>query len=363
MWLGTYERDYPRARVLVRGLREIGVEVVEHHRPVWERQRHKAGAFLRPGPLARAGLGYARAWAGLAREVSHEGRVDAVVAGYPAQPDAVPAWCVARARGVPLVVDMMISLVDTLAGDRGRADRVTAAALAGVDRLSLRLADLVMADTAAGADWLAERFDVPRGRIAVVPVGAEPDRFPCLPEPDGPPRALFYGKLAPLHGVATVIEAARAPSTPPLRLIGDGQLGPWLEAELARDRPAGLTWERWLPYEELGAAVAGSAICLGVFGASAKAARVVPNKVWQAMAAGRPVVTADTPGAREQLEDGRTALLVPPGDAPALAGALARLAGDRALRASIGSAARAAYLERGAPAAVATRLRDALASL
>ena len=363
MWLGTYERDYPRARVLVQGLREIGVEVVEHHRAVWERRRHKAGAFLRPGPLARAGLGYARAWGGLAREVSHEGRVDAVVAGYPAQPDAVPAWCVARARGVPLVVDMMISLADTLGGDRGRADRATVAALAGIDRLSLRLADLVLADTAAGADWLAGRFGVPRGRIAVVPVGAEPDRFPCVPEPAGPPCALFYGKLAPLHGVATVLEAARAPSSPPLRLIGDGQLGPWLEAELAREPPAGLTWERWVPYEELGAAVAGAAICLGVFGTSAKAARVVPNKVWQAMAAGRPVVTADTPGAREELEDGRTALLVPPGDAPALAGALARLAGDRALRASIGSAARAAYLERGAPAAVATRLRDALASL
>jgi glycosyltransferase involved in cell wall biosynthesis len=363
MWLGTYERDYPRARVLVRGLREIGVEVVEHHRPVWERQRHKAGAFLRPGPLARAGLGYARAWRGLAHEVARERRVDAVVAGYPAQPDAVPAWCVARARRVPLVVDMMISLADTLAGDRDRADRAVAAALAGIDRLSLRLADLVMADTETGAAWLAERFDVPRERIVVVPVGAEPDRFPYLPEPAGPPHALFYGKLAPLHGVGTVIEAARAPSSPPLRLIGDGQLGPWLEAELARDRPAGLAWERWVPYEELGAAVAGAAICLGVFGTSPKAARVVPNKVWQAMAAGRPVVTGDTPGAREELDHGRTALLVPPGDAPALAAALARLAGDRALRASIGSAARSAYLQRGAPAAVATRLRDALASL
>ncbi len=165
--------------------------------------------------------------------------MDAVVAGYPAQPDAVPAWCVARARRVPLVVDMMISLSDTLAGDRGRADRASAAALAGIDRLSLRLADLVMADTETGAAWLVERFDVPRERIVVVPVGAEPDRFPYLPEPDGPPHALFYGKLAPLHGVGTVIEAARAPGSPPLRLIGDGQLGPWLEAELAPRPPRG----------------------------------------------------------------------------------------------------------------------------
>ena len=48
-------------------------------------------------------------------------------------------------------------------------------------------------------------------RIAVVPVGAEPARFPALPAPPGPPQALFYGKLAPLHGVATVLAAARRP--------------------------------------------------------------------------------------------------------------------------------------------------------
>ena len=56
---------------------------------------------------------------------------------------------------------------------------------------------------------------------------------------------------------------------------------------------------------------------------------MVPNKVWQAMAVGRPVVTADTPAVREVLEDGLTALLVPAGDPDALASALGRLAGDR----------------------------------
>jgi glycosyltransferase involved in cell wall biosynthesis len=362
MWLGTYECDYPRARVLVQGLREIGEDVVERHRAVWERDRHKAGAFLAPVPLVRAGARFAGAWAGLAVEAARERGVDAVVAGYPAQPDALPAWVAARAHRARLVVDMMISLADTLAGDRALAGRGAARVLAGVDRVTLRLADLVMADTAANADWLAERFGVPRARIAVVPVGAEPDRFPVAPAPAGPPTALFYGKLAPLHGIATVLEAARRPGVPAIRLIGDGQLGDWLSGELERERPPGLTWERWVPYERLGAEVAGAAICLGVFGTSEKAARVVPNKVWQAMAAGRPVITADTPAAREELEDGRTALLVPAGDPDALAGALARLAGDAQLRERMGRAAHEAYLARGAPAAVAVRLRDALAA-
>jgi glycosyltransferase involved in cell wall biosynthesis len=82
-----------------------------------------------------------------------------------------------------------------------------------------------------------------------------------------------------------------------------------------------------------------------VFGGSEKAARVVPNKVYHAMSVGRPVITADTPAAREVLEDGRTALLVPAGDAPALAAAMRRLDEDAELRSRLGAAARERFLE------------------
>ena len=53
---------------------------------------------------------------------------------------------------------------------------------------------------------------------------------------------------------------------------------------------------------------------------------MIPNKAFQALACGTPLVTADTPAARELLVDGESALLVPAGDPEALAAAVRRLA-------------------------------------
>ncbi len=358
MWLGTYERDYPRTRVLIDGLSARGVEVVECHRPVWERQTHKAGGFLRPMSLIAAGL---RMVAPGRRCRSRRPAVGRWTwcRRLPGSTRCGAGLVVAKAKRAPLVVDMMISLADTLAGDRGVAGRGAAGVLAGIDRVTLRLADLVLATRRPARDSCTSGSAC-RGGASWWSRGGRAGAFRPAPPPAGPPHVLFYGKLSPLHGVATVLEAARMPGVPPVRLIGDGQLGPWLRDELRRDTPAGLRWDPWVPYENLGDEVRAAAVCLGVFGSSDKAARVVPNKVWQAMAAARPVVSADTPGIREAVTDGINGLLVPAGDAEALADALRRLAADAGLRARMGQAARATYLERGAPERVAGMLHDAL---
>jgi glycosyltransferase involved in cell wall biosynthesis len=76
----------------------------------------------------------------------------------------------------------------------------------------------------------------------------------------------------------------------------------------------------------------------------------------EAMACGRAVITTASGGASELIEAGRDALVAPSGDAPALAAAIDRLAGDRVLRETMGSLARGAALTRFAPDRMAMEL-------
>jgi glycosyltransferase involved in cell wall biosynthesis len=90
---------------------------------------------------------------------------------------------------------------------------------------------------------------------------------------------------------------------------------------------------------------------------------VIPNKAFQALACGTPLVTADTPGARELLRDGESALLVAPGEPEALAGALRRLAADPALAERIGAGGHAAYRAHASEDVLGRRWRGLLERL
>ena len=99
---------------------------------------------------------------------------------------------------------------------------------------------------------------------------------------------------------------------------------------------------------------------LGIFGTTPKAGMVIPNKVYQSMACGRTVVTADTKAVRELFTPGKHLVCVPPGDAVLLAGELKRLRDNREFAASVAEAGGNLVREQFNPEKVAGRLLSLL---
>jgi glycosyltransferase involved in cell wall biosynthesis len=335
-YFGTYERAYPRNSQVISCLRGADVEVLEEHVSVWDDDRHGWGA----GPMRALQLAVAEGRLVARRPPD----VDAFMVGYPGHFDLPAARRAAHGR--PLVFNPLVSLGDTLVGDRGRfrAGSLAARVLETVDRRAFRAADVVVADTAAGAQFfigLAGLTDVP-----VCFVGAEDRLFKPGWSPPDRFVALFVGKLIPLQGVETILEAARQAPEIDFRLVGSGQL-----ASLLGARPPNVEHVPWVEYERLPTEIRRAGCSLGIFGTSEKAQRVIPNKAFQTIACAAPLITADTPAARELLVADESALLVPPGDAGSLADAVRRLAADSELARRIAAGGRAAY-ERDASEAV-----------
>jgi glycosyltransferase involved in cell wall biosynthesis len=193
--------------------------------------------------------------------------------------------------------------------------------------LACRAARMVILDTHAHARYFAETYRLKPERMASIMVGAENESMPPV-ERNGtagsPLRVLFYGQFIPLHGIETIVAAAqtaaRTEDGEPIHwiLIGRGQ-----EQERIRGlidaAPAAIEWIEWVDFDALRQHMAGADICLGIFGDTDKAARVIPNKVFQILAAGAPLITRDSPAIRELLSpDMPGVTLIPPRDPDAL---------------------------------------------
>jgi glycosyltransferase involved in cell wall biosynthesis len=333
LFWGTYDLSKPRNRILRDGLRQSGVQVDECHASIWEGIRDKGviSGWQQAARLAKTLFAYPRLILGFLKAP----RPDVVLVGYLGQIDVLVLWPFARLRRVPVAWDQFLSLYNTVVEDRGGLSRrhPLTLALYALEWLACRSVDRVVMDTRAHAAYVRQLYRLEPGRVASVWVGVEDASFP--PPPEQRPRSadrttvLFYGQLIPLHGVDTIVAAARLLREERFRfvLIGSGQEEGRLRQLLDEARLQHLEWIPWVAYEDLAGWIHRADVCLGIFGATAKAALVIPNKVFQILAARRPLITRDSPAIRELLGEGQVGVtLVPPADAEALADAIRRVA-------------------------------------
>lgn len=209
-------------------------------------------------------------------------------------------------------------------------------------------------------ELLVSRGIVARERVVLIPgSGVDLEKFAPSPEPPGTPAAAFVARMLWDKGVGELVEAARM-----LKSRGDGPrirlVGPQDEENQAAIPRA--TLDRWADegaVEWTGQAKDVAALWRETAIAVLPSYREgLPKALLEAAASGRPMVATDVPGCREIVRHEETGLLVPPRDAKALAGALARLAGDAALRRRLGMAARRLAENRFSDKAIAAATVD-----
>jgi glycosyltransferase involved in cell wall biosynthesis len=197
-------------------------------------------------------------------------------------------------------------------------------------RWVLGRADLVLAD-AENLASAARALGAPAARVACIPWGIPLDRFRDAGARE-PGLILSTRRMEPLYDLPTVITAAVSvmAARPDARLVlaGDGPSRADLERLAARLLPR----DRWQFLGALDAAGIASWLARAEVYVSASLSDSTSLSLLEAMAAGAAPVVSDLEGNREWVRDGEGARLFPPGDAAALARALAQSRGDAGWR-------------------------------
>lgn len=359
-YFGTYKRDYARNRILIDGLRSRGMQVTECHADLW-------GADDTAGKVA-AGMGgwrnprflthAARIYAGLAQQYRAVGPHDIVILGYAGQMDVYVARWLARRSGVPVVLDVFMSIYLIMLERRlDRRSPMTARLVYWLERIACRLADALFLDTPAYVDFFHQTYGLPPERFYLIPTGADERLFyprPRTPPKDGRLRVVYVGGFLRAHGLPTMIEAAARLSGAPVcfELIGDGPERPAAMALAAQHGLTNVTFTGWLDRRLVPERMAQADVVLGVFGKTEQSLRTIHNKIYEGMAMGLPVVTGDSPTVRAELRDDEDLILVPREDPAALAATLLALRTDPDRRARIGALAYRTFCERYTMAAI-----------
>jgi glycosyltransferase involved in cell wall biosynthesis len=287
------------------------------------------------------------ALAGIEALFTRLGKVDGVWVPAFRQKDFFAARRYATAHHIPLIFDPLISAWDKAIFEREKfkaTDR-KAKKLLQWEQAMFSQADLLVADTVPHAQFFIETLHAPEHATAVIPVGAEEPLFSLQSthEPGLPPEIFFFGSFIHLQGPEVIIEAALQLPAARWTLLGNGPLRKLCEQKCVGHNH--INFEDWCPYKKLPERIGKADILLGIFGSSPKASRVIPNKVYQALACGRPLITRQSAAYPKQLDDDAKSgiTFIPAGDPEALANAVKALLSRPDLLARRGMQARQSY--------------------
>lgn len=272
---------------------------------------------------------------------------------------------IARSLGVPAVVHALAGLGYSFTS-RSRRARLLRGALPYLLRVACggERARIIVQNP-DDAEFCMRHLGTPVERISLIKgSGVDLTRFRPTPEPSPPLRVVLPARMLWDKGVDEFVDAARILSARGLELrmtlvggadpgnpsaVPDERLRAWQDSGLV---------EWWGQRDDMPAVLAQAhVVCLPSYREG------LPKALAEAAAAGKPIVTTDVPGCRDVVSR-QNGIVVPARSGAALAEALARLAGDPELRATMGARGRVlAEEELGIEGVIAATLETYRAAL
>lgn len=270
-------------------------------------------------------------WAGL-----RAGPADLVMGTSPPIFQAASAWFIAALRRKPFLLEIR-DLWPDFAIDMGvLKSRVLIKLSRWLEHFLYRHADHLLVNSPAYRDYLLSR-GVAAGKISFVANGVDPDSF--RPETDGSGFrrqwdcegkfvAVYAGAMGMANDLGTILRAAdllRDQRNIQFLMVGEGKERASLEAQAKSMGLPNVKFTGPVPKSAMGACLAGADVCLATLMDIPMFTTTYPNKVFDYMAAGKPVVLGIDGVIRDVVQAGPAGLCVHPGDSTALAAAVKRL--------------------------------------
>ena len=279
---------------------------------------------------------------------------DVVIGTVPQPLSPLSAWFRSRVGGAKFVLEVRDLWPEGLvATGQASTSSFSYRALERVASFLHNRADHVVAVTDALSDFVVESRGVPSNRVDVVRAGIDVNAFSADTDASehkerwgvaGNFVVSYVGTLGNAHDLGVLLRAAKSlqESEPGIRIhiAGTGAEEESLD-RLSSD--LGLTNTRFLghqPRNAIPSILAASDVCIATLRPDPVFETVVPTKLYEYMAAGRPVVS-NVPGeAARLLEEAGAGVVVTPGDPEAIASAIRRMASDDGARAKMGTSGR-----------------------
>lgn len=343
-FFGIYDSAYSRNRVLISGFRENGYEVVECSADprVYTRISKYFELYKEYKKIKGSDFKY-------------------VVVAFPGH---TVVWLARLLFGKNIIFDAFVSLYNSEVEDRKSVPPWHPRALYYwlLDFFSCRMAQKILLDTNAHISYFVERYHIQKNKFIRVFVGTTPkDFYPIahVRKNNGKFIAHFHGTFIPLQGIEYIVRAAKLledDNEVVVRIIGTGQEYERVHDVAERLGVRNIEFIGRASLHDLNSYINDADVCLGIFGDTNKTPLVIPNKVYEAFACGKPVITADTPAMREITDDGKGAVLIPCADVEAISFAIRKLKNDAVFREHLGNTARVLFQEQFTPKQLARKL-------